>query len=163
MALSVKQAEKLKSHKIKEGWMKNDEEWWFQAVEGFDYGQTDRQTNGRTFVNVDRFTFAMEKSDILKDLFKDFTFEIEVGLDILDYIFTPLVHFNYNFCRYMLLEIIRIAALVLSTTIFQIYSLVLPLSVFMKLLFLSFICFLKSFVSAFLIWFQPSLEVIFSF
>ena len=60
----------------------------------------------------------------------------------------------------MSLEIIRIEALVLSTTIFQIYSLVLPLSVFMKLLFLSFICILKSFVSTFLIWFQPSLEVV---
>ena len=46
----------------------------------------------------------------------------------------------------MSLEIIRIEALVLFTTIFQIYSLVLPLSVFMKLLFLSFICILKSFV-----------------
>ena len=27
-----KQAEKLKSCKMKEGWMKNDEGWWFQAV-----------------------------------------------------------------------------------------------------------------------------------
>ena len=47
--VSQKQAEKLKSREIKEGWMKNDkgwmkddegwmkneEGWWFQAVEGF--------------------------------------------------------------------------------------------------------------------------------
>ena len=47
--LSKKQAEKLKSHEMKEGWMKNDEGWmkndegwminelgwWFQAIEGF--------------------------------------------------------------------------------------------------------------------------------
>ena len=30
-----KQAKKLKSCKMKEGWMKNDEGGWFQAVEGF--------------------------------------------------------------------------------------------------------------------------------
>ena len=37
-----KQAEKIKSCKMKEGWVKNgegwmdnDEGWWFQAVEGF--------------------------------------------------------------------------------------------------------------------------------
>ena len=94
---------------------------------------------------------------------KDSTFEIEGRPYILDYIFSSLVPFNYNFCRQMLLEIIRIEALVLSTTTFQIYSLVLPLSVFMKLLFLSFICILKSFVSTFLIWLQPSLEDIFLF
>ena len=32
-----------------------------------------------------------------KDLYKDSTFEIEVGPDILNYIFAPLVPFNYNF------------------------------------------------------------------
>ena len=50
-----KQAEKLKSREMKEGWMKNvegwmmnDEGWWYQAVEGF-WGwmnrQMDKQTN----------------------------------------------------------------------------------------------------------------------
>ena len=46
-----KQAEKLKSHKMKEGWMKNDEGWmkndegwWFQAIEGF-WFMTDGQTD----------------------------------------------------------------------------------------------------------------------
>ena len=63
-----KQAEKLKSREMKEGWMMkdewrmikdewrmtndegwmmNDEGWWFQAVEGF-WLMTDRQTNERT-------------------------------------------------------------------------------------------------------------------
>ena len=62
------QAEKLKSRKIKEGWMKNDEGWrmndewwwwrlkdewwWFQAVEGFLW-LTDWRTDKRTFVNVE--------------------------------------------------------------------------------------------------------------
>ena len=42
MVFREKQAEKLKSRQMKEGWMKNDEGWmkndegwWFQAVEGF--------------------------------------------------------------------------------------------------------------------------------
>ena len=60
-----KQAEKLKSREMKEGWwrmmkddegwmnydegwMKNDEGWWFQAVGGFC-----RPTNERTFVIVE--------------------------------------------------------------------------------------------------------------
>ena len=80
---------------------------------------------------------------------------------------TPVTIILYFICNYILLgwnwKIIRIEALVLSTTIFQIYSLALPLSVFMKLHFLSFIWFLKSFVSAFLIWLQPSLEITFLF
>ena len=68
---STKQAEKLKSCEMKEGWMKDDEwrmmneEWWwmnvegwkFQAVEGFcdwlTYRQTGKQTNKQTFVNVE--------------------------------------------------------------------------------------------------------------
>ena len=54
--VSQKQAEKLKSHEMKEGWMKNDEGWWFQADEGL-RGFNDRQT---TFVNV--VTFATENS-----------------------------------------------------------------------------------------------------
>ena len=59
-----KQAEKLKSREMKEGWMKNDEwrmmkdewrvmkdeEWmmnddYFKLLRGFDYGQTDRITD----------------------------------------------------------------------------------------------------------------------
>ena len=57
------QAEKLKSRKMKEGWMNNDEGrmknedwwrmndegWWFQAVE-----RICRQTDKLTFVNVER-------------------------------------------------------------------------------------------------------------
>ena len=64
----LRQAEKLKSRKMKEGWMKsdegwmkndegwmkkdegwimNDEGWWFQAVEGFRW-RTNEQTNERT-------------------------------------------------------------------------------------------------------------------
>ena len=35
-----------------EGLMKNDEGWWFQAVEGF-LGQTDGQMNEQTFVIVE--------------------------------------------------------------------------------------------------------------
>ena len=56
MAKALKQAEKLKSREIKEGWMKNDEwrmneEWWrmkdddFKLLRGFDYGQTDKRTD----------------------------------------------------------------------------------------------------------------------
>ena len=73
--LEEKQAEKLKSCKMKEGWMKNDEGWmeydkvwmkndkvwmkndegwkmndegwWFQAVEGFCF-MTDGQTDGQS-------------------------------------------------------------------------------------------------------------------
>ena len=58
-----KQAEKLKSREMKEGWMNNDEYWmnndegwmvndegwWFQAVEGF-WWQTDKQTNGHLWL-----------------------------------------------------------------------------------------------------------------
>ena len=51
----IKQVEKLKSCKMKEGWMKNDEcwrmndeGWWFQAVEGFCDWRTDERTNERT-------------------------------------------------------------------------------------------------------------------
>ena len=54
----MKQAEKLKSREMKEGWMKNDEGWkmndegwkmkdegwWFQAVEGFCF-KTDKRMN----------------------------------------------------------------------------------------------------------------------
>ena len=31
---SYQQAEKLKSCETKKGWMKNDEGWWFEVVEG---------------------------------------------------------------------------------------------------------------------------------
>ena len=52
---ALKQAEKLKSREMKEGWMKNDEGWmkyeWrmmkdddFKLLRGFDYGQTNEQT-----------------------------------------------------------------------------------------------------------------------
>ena len=53
---NTKQAEKLKSREIKEGWMKNDEVWikndegwWYQVVEGF-CRQTDRRTNGHLWM-----------------------------------------------------------------------------------------------------------------
>ena len=69
----MKQAEKLKSREMKEGWMKNlkdewrmmkdaegwrlsYERWWFQAVEGFCF-LMDRRTNGRTFVNVESLSW----------------------------------------------------------------------------------------------------------
>ena len=62
-----KQAEKLKSREMKEGWMKNDERWrindavwWFQAVEGF-WFMTDRQTDERTDICDCRVAFATEK------------------------------------------------------------------------------------------------------
>ena len=66
----IKQAEKLKSREMKEGWMKSDEGWmksdegwmkndewwrmndavwWFQAVEGF-WLMTDRRTNGHLWL-----------------------------------------------------------------------------------------------------------------
>ena len=62
MLVCYKQAEKLKSREMKEGWMKNnekllkndegwkmnDEGWWFQAVEGFCF-----RTNGQTFAIVE--------------------------------------------------------------------------------------------------------------
>ena len=55
---TIKQAEKLKSREMKEGWMKSDEGWmknderwrmndavwWFQVVEGF-WFMTDRLTD----------------------------------------------------------------------------------------------------------------------
>ena len=60
---ALKQAEKLKSRKMKEDWMKNeegwmkndeglrvnDEGWWFLAVEGF-WFTTDEQTNGHLWL-----------------------------------------------------------------------------------------------------------------
>jgi len=69
----IKQAEKLKSREMKEGWMKNDEGWmkndegwkmndegwWFQAVEGFCF-KTDRRTNERTDICDCRVAFATE-------------------------------------------------------------------------------------------------------
>ena len=58
---------------------------------------------------------------------------------------TPVTIILYFICNHIFLgwnwKIIRIEALVLSTTIFQIFSLALPLSVFMKLHFLSCIWF----------------------
>ena len=57
----------------------------------------------------------------------------------------PVTTILYFICNYVFLgwnwKIIRIEAMVLSTTIFQIFSLALPLSVFMKLHFLSCIWF----------------------
>ena len=69
-----KQAEKLKSREMKEGWMKNDggwmkndegwkmndEGWWFQAVEWFCF-RTDERTNKRTDICDSRVAFATEK------------------------------------------------------------------------------------------------------
>ena len=66
----IKQAEKLKSREMKEGWMKSDEGWmknderwmmkdegcWFQAVEGFCWW-----TDGRTDICDCRVAFATEK------------------------------------------------------------------------------------------------------
>ena len=43
---------------MKEGWMKNDEGWWFQAVEGFLL--TDRQTMDK--ICDYRVAFMTEKS-----------------------------------------------------------------------------------------------------
>ena len=65
-----KQAEKLKSCEMKEGWLKSDEGWkknderwmmkdegcWFQAVEGIWF-----MTDGRTDSCVCRVAFATEK------------------------------------------------------------------------------------------------------
>ena len=66
-----KQAEKLQSFEMKEGWMNNDEGWmnndegwrmndegwWFQAVEGFCF-RTNRQMDERTDIGECRVTFA---------------------------------------------------------------------------------------------------------
>ena len=54
-AITSKQAEKLKSHKMKEGWMKNDIGWWFQAIEGFC-----RLTDERTDICECRVAFETE-------------------------------------------------------------------------------------------------------
>ena len=62
MELKKKQAEKLKSCEMKEGWMKNDEGWWFQAVEGF-WFMTDRRTDERTDICDCRVAFATEKEN----------------------------------------------------------------------------------------------------
>ena len=70
----MKQAKKLKSREMKEGWMKsdegwiknyegwrmNDEGWWFQVVEGF-CRQTDERMNGWTDICECRVAFATEK------------------------------------------------------------------------------------------------------
>ena len=55
----LKQAEKLKSREMKEGWIKNDEGWWmnderwlFEAVKAADK-LMNRQTDEHTFVIVD--------------------------------------------------------------------------------------------------------------
>ena len=67
LSIKHKQAEKLKSREMKEGWMKSDEGWmknderwrmndavwWFQAVEGFWFmtdGRTDERTNGHLWL-----------------------------------------------------------------------------------------------------------------
>ena len=74
MLVCYKQAEKLKSREMKEGWMKNDEKllkndegwkmndegWWFQAVEGFCF-KTNGRTNERTDICDCRVAFATEK------------------------------------------------------------------------------------------------------
>ena len=80
---SIKQAEKLKSCEMKEGWMKNDVEWmkndegwrlnyegwWFLAVEGF-WFMTDERTDERTDICECRVAFATEKYtiDLIKSL-----------------------------------------------------------------------------------------------
>ena len=50
-----KQAEKLKSREMKEGWMKNDEGWMmkdddFKLLRGFDYRQKGRLTDGHLWL-----------------------------------------------------------------------------------------------------------------
>ena len=74
------QAEKLKSRKMKEGWMRNDEGWmkndkvwmknderWmmkdddFKLLKGFALWQTNGRMNGRTDICDCRVTFAYEK------------------------------------------------------------------------------------------------------
>ena len=45
---------------MKEGWMKNDEGWWFQSVEGF-CCLTDRLMNEQTDIGECRVAFATEK------------------------------------------------------------------------------------------------------
>ena len=42
-----------------EGWMMNDEGWWFPAIEGF-CRLTDRQMDGRTDICDCRVAFATE-------------------------------------------------------------------------------------------------------
>ena len=72
---------------MKEGWMKNvkdewwrlnDEGWWFQAVEGF-WGQTDRQTNEQTFVNVESLSRLKSDGCWLKNNITGNTWYEEVG------------------------------------------------------------------------------------
>ena len=46
--------------RMNEEWMKNDEGWWFQAVEGFCF-LTDRLTNKQTDIGECRVAFATEK------------------------------------------------------------------------------------------------------
>ena len=55
-----KQAEKLKSREMKEGWMKNDEgwikkiEWWRMMISSYwEVLVTDKLTIGQSFVNVE--------------------------------------------------------------------------------------------------------------
>ena len=83
--LRHKQAEKLKSREMKEGWMKNDERWmenderwmknddgwrmndegwWLQAVEGF-CRLRDWQTNRQTDICECRVAFATENYNFL--------------------------------------------------------------------------------------------------
>ena len=53
---------------MKEGWMKNDVGWWFQAVEGFCF-QTDKRTNDRTDICDCRVAFATEKRMLKHPIF----------------------------------------------------------------------------------------------
>ena len=60
--MSTKQAEKLKSREMKEGWMKNEEGWMmkdddFKLLRGFASDRTDRLTD----ICECRIAFATEK------------------------------------------------------------------------------------------------------
>ena len=64
--MKEKQAEKLKSCKMKEGWMKNDEgwmkndEWWMLILSCWRVLLSDGQTNRRTDIYDCKVAFATE-------------------------------------------------------------------------------------------------------
>ena len=67
--MSTKQAEKLKSREMKEGWMKNEEGWMmkdddFKLLRGFEDEQTNRQTDRWLDISECRVAFATKKLEL---------------------------------------------------------------------------------------------------
>ena len=126
LMLKIKQAEKLKSRKMKEGWMKNDEGWmkndkvwmkndegwkkndegwkkndegwWFQAVEGFCF-RMDKRTNERTDICNCRVAFATQNEKYSQFQISEENLFIVVNKQFFLIFFNCVIWFNWGWFK----------------------------------------------------------------